>query len=157
RNTALNDLRDEPRHEQIDEDFDGVPQPPQVAEQREEIKRLIGSLHDLPRSQREALVQRELEGRSHEEITVAIGSSPAAVRGLIFRARGAVRDAVGFLIPLPLVRFLLAGDGLGGNAAGAGAGGATVAAIGGTAGGGGGAKVGAALVVAALAVGSGVA
>ncbi len=157
RNTALNDLRDEPRHDRVTEDFDGVPQPPQVAEHREELAELVRSLQGLPDSQREALIKREMAGESHEEIASSLGTTPGAVRGLIFRARRALRDGVGMLIPLPVIRFLLSsGDGAVTGAAGAGAGGAALGtALGG--GGGAGAKIGVAAVVAALAVGSGVA
>ena len=37
RNRALNDLRDEPIHEHLDESFDGVPQPPDVAAGHEQL------------------------------------------------------------------------------------------------------------------------
>ena len=74
---------------------------------REELASLVGAIGELPPGQREALVQRELEGRSHEEIADRLGSTPGAVRGLIFRARLSLRDAAGFLVPLPLLRWLL--------------------------------------------------
>jgi len=154
RNRALNDLRDEPAHAQLDESVDGVPQPPEVAARRAELTHLVTRVKALPDAQREALVQRELEGRSHEEIAVAIGATPGAVRGLIFRARTALRDGMGLLIPMPLLRALLDGT-LQPEAGGAGLGGA---AAGITAGGGGIAlKAGGAIVVGILAVGSGLA
>jgi RNA polymerase sigma factor (sigma-70 family) len=154
RNRALNDLRDEPDHAQLDESIDGVPQPPEVAARRAELAQLVTRVKALPDAQREALVQRELEGRSHEEIAVAIGATPGAVRALIFRARTALRDGMGLLIPMPLLRALLDGT-LQPEAGGAGLGGA---AAGITAGGGGIAlKAGGAFVVGVLAVGSGLA
>ena len=127
RNRALNDLRDEPAHERLDEDFDGVAQPPEVVARREQLAALIARVKDLPPAQREALVQRELEGRSHREIGIALGLSPGAVRGLIFRARTALRDGAGMLIPMPVLRALLnagpleaeaTGTAIGGAAAG---------------------------------------
>jgi RNA polymerase sigma-70 factor, ECF subfamily len=150
RNTALNDLRDEPQHEQLDERLDGVPQPPEVAERRRQLDQLVAGLGSLPRAQREAIVKHELEGESHEEIAAALGSTRAAVRGLIYRARQALRDGVGMLIPASALRYLLAEGPL------AGAGGAT---IGVAAGGGAGiaTKTGVATVVAALAIGGGIA
>jgi RNA polymerase sigma factor (sigma-70 family) len=155
RNRALNDLRDEPSHEQLDESFDGVPQPPDVAARREEIARLVERMKELPEAQRAALVQRELEGRSHEEIAAAIGATPGAVRALIFRARTALRDGVGLLIPLPLLRSLADGGPWHSETGGAGAAGAAATL---TAGGGGVAlKAGGMLAVGILAVGSGVA
>jgi RNA polymerase sigma factor (sigma-70 family) len=154
RNGALNDQRDEPADERLDEAFDGVLQPPEVAVQREELVALTARLKELPRAQREALVQRELEGRSHREIGTALGLSPGAVRGLIFRARTALRDGVGMLIPMPVLRALLNAGPFGAEAAGAGIGGAAASL---TAGGGAGvaAKAGTTLAVAALAIGSG--
>ena len=110
RNRALNDLRDEPAHEPLDENFDGVPQPPEVAARREELAALMTRVKDLPSTQREALIQRELEGRSHAEIAASLGATPGAVRGLIFRARTALRDAAGILIPMPVLRGLLSAD-----------------------------------------------
>ena len=156
RNRALNNLRDEPTHEHLDEDFDGVPQPPEVAAQRERITTLVAGVKGLPPAQRDALVQRELEGRSHREIGIALGVSPNAVRGLIFRARTALRDAAGMLVPMPVLRALLNAGPLEAEAAGTALGGA---AVGLSAGGGAGiaAKAGATLAVAVLAVGSGVA
>jgi RNA polymerase sigma factor (sigma-70 family) len=152
RNRALNDLRDERAHEQLDESIDGVPQPPEIAARREELGHLVARVNELPEAQRKALVQRELEGRSHQEIAAAIGATPGAVRALIFRARTTLRDGVGVLIPIPLLRALLSGT-LHTDAGGAGLGAAGL-----TAGGGGIAlKTGGALAVGALAIGSGLA
>jgi RNA polymerase sigma factor (sigma-70 family) len=159
RNRALNDLRDERSHEPMPDDFDGVRQPQEVAERREEVASLVAAMGALPDGQRDAIVQRELEGRSHEEIAARLGSTPGAVRGLIFRARLTLRDAIGALVPLPLVRWLLgeassveAAAGAGGAAAAGG-----IAAAGAAGGGGVAAKSGVALVVATLALGSGAA
>lgn len=156
RNRALNDLRDEPGHQRLDDDFDGVLQPPEVAAQRAELAGVLARVKGLPPAQREALLQRELEGRSHQEIAAAIGVTPGAVRGLIFRARSTLRDAAGALIPLPALRALLDAGPLSTEATGAGLGGA---AAGLTAGGGGGIaiKAGATLLVAGLTVVSGIA
>ena len=156
RNRALNDLRDEPTHAHLDESFDGVPQPPEVAARRGQLAALIARVKDLPPAQRDALVQRELEGRSHREIGVALGVTPGAVRGLIFRARTPLRDGAGMLIPMPAVRALLNLGPLRAEAPGTGIGGA---AVGVTAGGGGGiaVKAGTTLALAVLAIGSGAA
>jgi RNA polymerase sigma factor (sigma-70 family) len=154
RNRALNSLRDEPAHEHLDENFDGVPQPPDVAARREELAAVIAGLQSLPAAQREALVSRELEGRSHEDIAASLGTSPGAVRGLIYRARTALRDGVGLLVPVPLLRALLGSAPIGSDAANTGG----AAAAGLAAGGGGVAlKAGATLGVAVIAVGSGLA
>ena len=44
-----------------------------------------------------------IEGHTHEQIATALGSTPGAVRQLIYRGRLAVRNGVGLAIPLPLV------------------------------------------------------
>src|SRR3954471_11171317 len=149
RNGALNALRGEPVHVHLDENYDGVPQPPEVAARREELAALTARVKELPGPQREAIVKRELEGRSHDEIAASLGVSAGAVRGLIYRARAALRDSAGMLIPLPVLRALL-GSGTANPEA---AGGAGTAAAGLAAGGGGGVavKAGATLGVAVLA------
>jgi RNA polymerase sigma factor (sigma-70 family) len=150
RNRALNSLRDEPVHDHLDENFDGVPQPPEVAARREELAALTAKVRALPDPQREAIVKRELEGRSHEDIGSSLGVSAGAVRGLIYRARTALRDGAGMLIPLPILRALLSSGSSAPEATGA------AAATGLAAGGGGIAvKAGATLGVAVIAVGSG--
>jgi RNA polymerase sigma factor (sigma-70 family) len=154
RNTALNDLRDERMHERVDEDWDGVPQPPELMARRAELALLFERIKGLPTQQREALVKRELEGRSHEEIATALGATPGAVRALIFRARSALRHAAGLLLPIPLLRTLMDAGPVETASGGAGLGGA---AAGLTAGGGMATKVGGALVVGAIAIGSGIA
>lgn len=107
-NTALNSLRDAgPRHEQLDESYDGVEQPPQALERRESVRALVGGLQGLPQPQREALVKRELGGMSHSQIALDLGVSAGAARQLIFRARNALRNGLGSLVPLPLVRYLV--------------------------------------------------
>jgi RNA polymerase sigma-70 factor, ECF subfamily len=156
RNRALNDLRDEPTHAHLDESFDGVPQPPEVAARRSQLAALIARVKDLPPAQRDALVQRELEGRSHREIGVALGVTPGAVRGLIFRARTALRDGAGMLIPMPALRALLNAGPSSAEATGTGIGGAAVGVTQGV-GGGIAVKAGTTLAIAVLAIGSGAA
>jgi RNA polymerase sigma factor (sigma-70 family) len=55
---------------------------------REELRRLIEDLADLPEQQRSALLLRELDGLSHEQVAAALDVSPAASRRLVARARG---------------------------------------------------------------------
>jgi hypothetical protein len=63
-------------------------------------------LRALPEPQRAALVMRELEGLSHEEIAAALGVSGGAARQAIYRARATLREGLGFLLPLPALRML---------------------------------------------------
>ncbi len=166
RNTALNDLRDgPPPTEELGEAIAGGHSAAVEVERREEIGQLMGRLRALPEPQRAAIVMRELEGLSHEEIAAALGVSGGAARQAIYRARLALRDGLGLLLPLPLLRMLFDH---GAEAAGASAGGVAAAGAATAAGGGGGAtlgglgaggalKVGVATVLVAGSVGAGVA
>jgi RNA polymerase sigma factor (sigma-70 family) len=80
RNTALNERRDRRAHEYLDEGFDGVEQPLEAADRRRQLQELVVAMGDLPRTQREALIQRELEGKGHDEIAADLEVSPGAVR-----------------------------------------------------------------------------
>ena len=63
----------------------------------------------LPPMQREALLMSAVDGRSHEEVASALGVSQGAVRGLLYRARSALRDAAAAIVPPPLVAWALGG------------------------------------------------
>lgn len=160
RNTALNDLRDRaPAAEELLETLPGGRSTAAEVEAREELTDLMQRLRALPEPQRAAIVMRELEGLSHEEIAAALGVTGGAARQAIFRARAALRNGLGLLVPMPLLRMLTEhGDDLartGTIAAGAGASSAGGAALGGL--GGGALKAGVATVLIAGAVGAGVA
>ena len=160
RNTALNDLRDRGAvAEELSEALPGGRSAAAEVEAREEIRELMDRLQALPEPQRAALVMRELEGLSHEEIAAALGVSGGAARQAIYRARAALRDGFGLLVPMPVLRALAEhGDAAGAGgaiAAGTGASAAGGAALGGL--GGGAVKVGMATLLVAGAVGAGVA
>ncbi len=53
---------------------------------------LVRGLQRIPQSQREALVMRELEGRSYKEIAEILGLSTSALETLLFRARRSLAD-----------------------------------------------------------------
>jgi RNA polymerase sigma factor (sigma-70 family) len=107
RNTALNDLRDRaPAAEELAETLPGGRSAAAEAEAREQLRDLMARLQALPEPQRAALVMRELEGLSHEEIAAALGVSGGAARQAIFRARAALRDGLGLLVPMPVLRAL---------------------------------------------------
>jgi RNA polymerase sigma factor (sigma-70 family) len=154
RNTALNDLRDSPPSaEALAEVIASGASPAEELERREELADLMRRLQSLPEAQRAAIVMRELEGLSHEEIAGALGLSDGGARQAIYRARRSLRDATGMLLPLPLLKTLLSG------AAGSPAVEAAVgtAGVGGVAGAGVALKAAAATVLVVGAVGAGVA
>ncbi len=67
---------------------------------------ILDALAELPLNQRAALVMRELEGRSYNEIAQILGVSHSAVETLIFRARRSLRLRASALrslatVPLP--------------------------------------------------------
>jgi RNA polymerase sigma factor (sigma-70 family) len=157
RNTALNDLRDRgAAAEELSEALPGGRSAAAEVEAREEIRELMDRLQALPEPQRAALVMRELEGLSHEEIAAALGVSGGAARQAIYRARATLRDGFGLLVPMPVLRAL-AEHGDAATAGGAIAAGTGASAAGGAALGGGAVKVGVATLLVAGAVGAGVA
>jgi RNA polymerase sigma factor (sigma-70 family) len=154
RNTALNDLRDSPPSAAaLAEVIASGGSPAEELERREELADLMRRLQSLPEAQRAAIVMRELEGLSHEEIANALGLSDGGARQAIYRARRSLRDGAGMLVPLPLLKAILAGA-AGSPAVEAATG---VAGVGGAAGAGVALKAAAATVLVAGAVGAGVA
>jgi RNA polymerase sigma factor (sigma-70 family) len=156
RNRALNARRDMHIHEPLSNEIDGVPQPPEIVLTNDELRRAVVAVGALPEAQREALVRSALEGHTHDQIAAAMGSSPGAVRQLIYRGRMTVRHGVGAVIPLPLVAAL-AELGAGSATVTAGTAAGTAAAAGAAGGGSLAAKAAMVAAVGALAAGSGVA
>jgi RNA polymerase sigma factor (sigma-70 family) len=110
RNTALNDLRDSPPSaEALADVIASGASPAEKLERREDLADLMRRLQSLPEAQRAAIVMRELEGLSHEEIAGALGLSDGGARQAIYRARRSLRDGAGMLLPLPLLKALLSG------------------------------------------------
>ena len=142
-NTSLNMLRDRALvDEPLSDQIDGVERPDQAAERRQHLADVLAAVKALPARQRDAIVLRELEGRSYEQIAKGLGVSDGAVRQLLNRARSGVRSGVAALTPFGLLARLAApfGDAP-----------ATVAAGGGGGGGGGGGFAVGKLCAAALA------
>src|SRR4051812_35925429 len=104
RNASLNLLRQNGwNYEQIPADFDGVMPPDQAVEQKIQLERAVAAVNELPDRQRDAIVMREFEGRSYEEIALALGANDGAVRQLLNRARGTLRTVATAVMPPPLV------------------------------------------------------
>src|SRR3954469_5929850 len=128
-NTSLNVLRavrdDVPLETANSPAFDG---PDAAFERTEKLRATLDALRELPERQRAALVLRELEGRSHEEIAAALGVTAGSARQHLMRARVAMRTAATAITPYPLIARLsdmLGGSGSAGwteTVAGAGAG-----------------------------------
>ena len=103
-NTAIDSLRRQDSHwEELDEDLDGVEPTHAAAERRARFRSVVSSMGELPVRQRRALVLRELEGRSYDEISADLGVNGAVVRGLLNRARNTMRAGASALVPPALV------------------------------------------------------
>jgi len=114
-NTALSYLRARsarPQAAEMDCDCDYFAAVDTSADSRDELHEVLAAVRSLPDRQRDAIVMRELEGRSYGEIAARLGSSHGAVRQLLNRARSSLRERVGALLPVgPLARWALAGAG----------------------------------------------
>jgi len=114
-NVAVDVLRKDGRiHEElVDEDCRSEPSD-QVAERQEELRAVIAALQALPSRQRHAILLRELEGRSYNEIATVLRVTEGAVRQLLNRARNALRGGASALTP-PALLLALEQGGIGGT------------------------------------------
>ena len=62
------------------------------------LEDLVRALQRIPDTQREALVLREMEGRSYKEISTILGVSVTALETLIFRARRSLAEELENLV-----------------------------------------------------------
>jgi RNA polymerase sigma factor (sigma-70 family) len=76
-----------------DELLPGGIDPVAAAEQREDLRRLVSDLHALPEQQRSALIIRELEGLSYDDLATTLGVTVPAVKSLLVRARTGLAEA----------------------------------------------------------------
>jgi RNA polymerase sigma factor (sigma-70 family) len=125
-NVAIDQLRQRADAE-LSDDLPGGDLPDDIFSRRERFAGVVAALDDLPPRQRDALVLRELEGRSYDEIAVAMGVGDGAVRQLLNRARNTVRQAAAALVPPGVLRW--APDHVGRTAEVAGGAGATTVAV----------------------------
>jgi RNA polymerase sigma factor (sigma-70 family) len=89
RNCCLNFLR-RPRPDSVDsmDEFEGAAA--SAAEQagsREDLRALVADVRRLPETQRTALVLREMEAMSYEQIAQVMGKTVPAVKSMLVRAR----------------------------------------------------------------------
>ena len=99
-NTALNGLRDRAlRHTELPDGLDGVERPDEALERAQGLRQLLAAVQALPERQRNAIVLRELEGRSYDEIASELRVSGGSVRQLLHRARSTLRTAASAVTP----------------------------------------------------------
>ncbi len=95
RNRCLNHLRKPVPEGQDSMDVHASQNGASVAEhvqKREELRALIADVHDLPETQRTALLLREIDALAYEEIAVAMETTVPAVKSLLVRARMSLAD-----------------------------------------------------------------
>jgi RNA polymerase sigma factor (sigma-70 family) len=103
-NTAIDSLRRMDSHwEELDDRMDGVEPTDAAVERRARFHSVMSNMGELPERQRRALVLRELEGRSYDEIAATLGVTGDGVRQLLNRARNTMRAAATALVPPTLV------------------------------------------------------
>src|SRR4051794_12687090 len=88
-----------------------------VDDERPRLDVVLQALAELPLNQRAALVMREVEGRSYNEIAEVLGVTTSAVEALIFRARRRLRvrrEALGVIsvAPVPASLGIFPGTGV---------------------------------------------
>ena len=110
-------------------------EPEAEQERRAVVLSTLSGLAALPDAQREALLRTAVDGLSQDEVARELGLTEPAIRGLVYRAREALRAGATALTPPPVLSWLrgLGGSGGGGTpriaelvAAGGGAAGAGV-------------------------------
>ena len=106
-NACIDQMRRRARAEEVSFDANAIPAAEEIrlfrhvpsnhaqVAQKEEFRHLRQALTDLPASQAEILVLRELEGLSYDEIAVRMNISVSAVESMLFRARRSLRDEYG--------------------------------------------------------------
>jgi RNA polymerase sigma factor (sigma-70 family) len=79
-----------PREVELDRDVPAA----EAGDDGPSIDELVRALQRIPAQQREALVLREMEGRSYKEISEILGVSQAALETRIFRARRSLAEVL---------------------------------------------------------------
>lgn len=75
----------------VPEEGDERPGPDAVLSEKQRLQRVMAAVRALPRSQREVLILRTIEGLSYKEISSLTGMNDLTLRVLLSRARSALR------------------------------------------------------------------
>jgi RNA polymerase sigma factor (sigma-70 family) len=107
-NSALNALRVSGYdYCTLSESLSGTGAPQEDLDRRIAVREALAGLAALPQMQREALLRTAVEGSSHREAARELGLSEPALRGLVYRARAALRASAGAIVPAPLLSWAL--------------------------------------------------
>src|SRR5436190_1169588 len=95
RNRCLNHLRRPvpEGHDSMDVHPDNGSSTVERVQRREELRAIFADVAELPETQRTALVLREIDDLSYEEIAEAMGTTLGAVKSLLVRARMSLAEA----------------------------------------------------------------
>jgi RNA polymerase sigma factor (sigma-70 family) len=113
RNRCLSHLRKPPTADGVDSmdvhpHENGTSTLEQV-QRREELRAIVSDVHELPKTQRTALVLREIDDRSYADIAQAMNTTLPSVKSLMVRARMSLSESVaarGALVPFGLLALL---------------------------------------------------
>jgi RNA polymerase sigma-70 factor, ECF subfamily len=84
---CLDAIASRPPVGELETDSGAAGDPVDTAEQRDRLRAVTRAISELPCHQRTALVRREFEGLSYDELARALDTSVPAVKGRIHRAR----------------------------------------------------------------------
>lgn len=73
---------------------DGAPAPHRTLDQQELQQHLAAAIDALPENQKVAIILNKYESKSYEEIAAVLDCSTMAVKSLLSRARGNLRDSL---------------------------------------------------------------
>jgi RNA polymerase sigma factor (sigma-70 family) len=111
-NSALNALRVSGYdYCTLSESLSGAGAPQEDLDRRIAVREALAGLAALPQMQREALLRTAVEGSSHREAARELGVSEPALRGLVYRARAALRATAGAIVPAPVLSWALNSSG----------------------------------------------
>jgi RNA polymerase sigma factor (sigma-70 family) len=105
-NSAVSVLR-RPRHDtvELDEALE-APHPHAGTDTHLMVGEIFAGLAEMSAPQRHALLMTAVAGSSHGEAASALGVSAGAVRGMVYRARAALRRAAAAVLPPGLVNWV---------------------------------------------------
>lgn len=113
-NAALNTLRVSGYdYCKLSESLSGADAPQEDLDRRIAVREALAGLAALPEMQREALLRTAVEGRTHQQVARDLGLSENALRGLVYRARSALRATASAIVPPPVVSWALGSGGRG--------------------------------------------
>ncbi len=104
-NSAVSVLR-RARHDTVElNDALEAPHPQAGPETHVIVGEIFAGLAQMPAPQRHALLMTAVAGSSHGEAASALGVSAGAVRGMVYRARAALRQAAAAVLPPGLINW----------------------------------------------------